>query len=293
MDNATKIEYLLFDVETIADGKLIAAVKYPDEGLEPAQAVQRFQEELRETQNGRDFIPHTFQIPIAIAIAKVDSELNLVDLVSLDEPQFRGHVMTQQFWRGWEHYQCPTWVTFNGRSFDLPVMELAAFRYGIPLKRWFASGGPAYTHPRNRYNQNSHVDLHEWLTNFGACWFRGGLDLAATLLAKPGKMATKGHQVHEMWEAGQLQEISDYCRCDVLDTYFVFLRSCVIAGKIELARELELVDQAHQWLQQRADQSQAYRDYLECWGEWANPWESEGADIAADKESSQQAVGGN
>ncbi len=281
MSKAKKIEFLLFDVESIADGNLIAAVKYPGEGLEPAAAVARFQEELRETQNGRDFIPHTFQIPIAVVVAKVDSDLNMVDLVSLDEPEFRSHVMTQQFWRGWEHYQHPTWVTFNGRGFDLPVMELAAFRYGLTLKDWFYSKGASYTHPRNRYNASTHLDLHEWLTNYGACWFRGGLDLAATLLGKPGKMSTKGHQVQEMWNAGELQDISDYCRCDVLDTYFVFLRTCVVSGKITLEREAELVDAAHKWLIERADGCKAYVDYLSCWGDWKNPFQ-ESPDIATE-----------
>lgn len=273
MATAKKIEFLLFDVETIADGQLVAAVKYPTEELKPAEAIERFQEELRETQKGRDFIPHTFQIPIAVVVAKVDSDLNMVDLVSLDEPQFRSHVMTQHFWRGWEHYHHPTWVTFNGRGFDIPVMELAAFRYGLNLKDWFHNKGASYTHPRNRYNANAHLDLHEILTNYGSCWFRGGLDLAATLIGKPGKMATKGDQVQEMWNQGKLQEISDYCRCDVLDTYFVFLRTSVLNGRIDLAREAELVEQTHRWLVERSGECQAYVDYLSCWGDWKNPWE--------------------
>lgn len=287
MPNPTKPRYLLFDVESIADGDLIRAVRYPNEELQPADAVARFQEELRDTQNGRDFIPHTFQIPIAIVIAKVDEAFNLLDLVSLDEPQFRSHVMTDQFWRGWKHYEKPTWVTFNGRSFDLPIMELAAFRYGLTLAEWYESSGAAYKHPRNRYNDGAHLDLHEWLTNYGACWFRGGLDLAATLLGKPGKMSTKGHQVQELWEAGAVQEISDYCRCDVLDTYFVFLRSRVVCGELTLEREAELVAATHQWLIERSEHCQAYADYLTCWGEWPNPWKDE--DDEASNEPSDDA----
>jgi predicted PolB exonuclease-like 3'-5' exonuclease len=272
MADAPKIEYLVFDVESVADGQLVADVQFPGEGLAPSDAIARFQAELREKQNGRDFIPHTFQVPTAVVVGKVDEAFNLVDLVSLDEPGFRPHVMTEHFWRGWEMYQRPTWVTFNGRSFDLPLMELAAFRYGLNLQDWFYAKGASYKHPRNRYNSESHFDLHEWLTNYGATWFRGGLDLAATILGKPGKMGVKGYQVQEMWEAGKTQAISDYCRCDVLDTYFVFLRSAVLTGSITLQRENELVEQTHRWLQERAAHCQAYQDYLEGWGDWQDPF---------------------
>jgi hypothetical protein len=35
------------------------------------------------------------------------------------------------FWKGWEVYKASQWVTFNGRSFDLPLMELAT-----PIWHW-------------------------------------------------------------------------------------------------------------------------------------------------------------
>ena len=59
----------------------------------------------------------------------------MLDLVALDEPQFRPHVITEHFWRGWESYQRPTLVSFNGRTFDIPLLELAAFRYGVSLPK--------------------------------------------------------------------------------------------------------------------------------------------------------------
>ena len=53
----------------------------------------------------------------------------------------------------------------------------------------------------------------------------GGLNLVANLLGKPGKMDVQGDMVQDMYNAGRLADINDYCRCDVLDTYFVFLRT--------------------------------------------------------------------
>ena len=112
----------------------------------------------------------------------------------------------------------------------------------------------------------------ELLTNFGSTRFNGGLNLAANLLGKPGKMDVQGHMVQDLFNEGRLAEISDYCRCDVLDTYFVFLRTAVILGQLPLEKEQELVEQGRVWLEQRAATVPAYAQYLEQWGTWANPW---------------------
>jgi hypothetical protein len=75
--------------------------------------------------------------------------------------------------------------------------------------------------------------------------------------------------------------ISDYCRCDVLDTYFVFLRTKVLTGACDLAREQELVQLAKAWIEERADHCEAYRAYLNSWKEWNNPWQSDSPASAA------------
>jgi 3'-5' exonuclease len=265
------VSHLIFDVESVADGELISSVKYPDKGLSPTEAISLFQSELME-QSGKDFIPYTFQVPVAVVVAKVGPDLDLIDIVSLDEPHFRPHVIAKNFWKGWEVYNRPQWVTFNGRGFDLPLMELAAFRYGLSVPAWFNLSGPGYKQPRNRYNFDAHFDLHEFLTNFNATWFRGGLDLAAQLVAKPGKMDVKGDQVQAMYNEGRFQEISDYCRCDVLDTYFVFLRAMVVMGRITVSREQELVATAHDWLADRRTANVGYSSYLDRWADWKSPW---------------------
>jgi hypothetical protein len=263
----------VFDVETVADGALVSKLRYPEQSLEPREAIELYRRELLEQQNS-DFIPYTFQIPVSVVIAKVSDDFRLLDLVALDEPAYRPHVMTERFWRGWEAYRRPTWVTFNGRSFDLPLMELAAFRYGISVPGWFDMQNKGYQQRRSRYNTDAHLDLHDILTNFGATRFHGGLNLAANLLGKPGKMDVQGFMVQDLYNDGQLAAINHYCRCDVLDTYFVFLRTCVLVGQVTLAREQELIAETRQWLTQRQDDNPAYATYLDKWGDWPNPWAS-------------------
>ncbi len=277
MPNA--VRYLVFDTESIADAPLVAKLRYASEGLSPGDAVRRYRDELMEKYES-DFVPYSFQIPISVVVGKVTEDFGLEDVVVLDEPQFRPHVITEKFWRGWEKYRRPTLVSFNGRGFDLPLLELAAFRYGISVPGWFQGAGKSFDQPRNRYNITAHIDLCELLTNFGSTRFTGGLNLAANLLGKPGKMDVHGDMVQDMYDAGRLAEINDYCRCDVLDTYFVFLRTRVLLGQLTLDAEQDRIAKTRQWLESKADGSPAYRMYLDHWGDWSNPWEKDEAKIS-------------
>lgn len=92
------------------------------------------------------------------------------------------------------------------------------------------------------------------------------------MIGKPGKLDTPGDQVQQMYDEGDSQAISDYCRCDVLDTYFVFLRTQVLMGKATLDQEIELVADAKAWIEERVDEYDAYKIYLDNMKDWINPW---------------------
>jgi len=207
-------------------------------------------------------------LPIAIAVAKVGADYRLLDLSVLDAPEFRPAVMAQKFWMGWLHYNQPTLVTFNGRGYDLPVLEMAAFRYGISVPAWFNVEARTYEQSRNRYNTSAHIDLMDLFSNFGAARVSGGLNLLANLIGKPGKTGVDGSQVQGMYDAGQTEAINDYCRCDVLDTYFTFLRSRVLLGRLTIVDEQQIVSETKSWLEQRRDGSPAFAHYLDHWGDW-------------------------
>src|SRR5205085_8895930 len=120
--------------------------------------VRRYRDELIAKYE-TDFIPYTFQVPVSVVVAKVAADFSLIDIVALDEPQFRSHIITENFWRGWEVYKRPTLVSFNGRSFDLPLLELAAYRYGLSLPAWFNLEAKSFEQNRNRFNIDAHIDL--------------------------------------------------------------------------------------------------------------------------------------
>jgi predicted PolB exonuclease-like 3'-5' exonuclease len=267
MEPSVNVRYLVFDVETVADGALISRIRYPDDGLSEAEAIARYRAELLETR-GSDVIPWTFMLPIAIAVGKVAGDYRLLDLSVLDAPEFRPSVMAQKFWKGWLHYDRPTLVTFNGRGYDLPILEMAAFRYGISVPAWFNVEARTYEQSRNRYNTSAHIDLMDLFSNFGAARVSGGLNLLANLIGKPGKTGVDGSQVQGMYDAGQTEAINDYCRCDVLDTYFTFLRSRVLQGCLTIDDEQRMVSETKSWLEQRGDGSPAFAHYLDHWGDW-------------------------
>ena len=52
------VQYLVFDVEAVADGDLIAKVRYPQQSFTPQEAIRAYRDELIEQRgDGKDFIP--------------------------------------------------------------------------------------------------------------------------------------------------------------------------------------------------------------------------------------------
>jgi 3'-5' exonuclease len=255
--------FLILDTESVPDGRLLARVKYPGENLTPEEAIARAQAEARELSlTGSDFLPVTFQYPVAVCVIRVGTDFRLQAVTCLDAPQFRPREIVKKFWQGVGHYRAKM-VSFNGRGFDVPLLEMAAFRYGCSLRDHFAAS-------RNRYSGN-HLDMMDWLSNYGACRMAGGLDLLSKLLGKPGKMEVAGDQVYEMHRAGRHQDVNDYCLFDTIDTYFVFLRTRVLSGDLTLEQEHELVRQARDWLTAKTTDLPALHRYLANWGDW-EPW---------------------
>jgi predicted PolB exonuclease-like 3'-5' exonuclease len=262
--------FLVMDTESVPDGRLLAKVKYPGENLTPEEAVARAQAEARDRSlTGSDFVNVAFQYPVAVCILRVGADYVPQALTCLDAPFFRPRRIVEQFWNGLASYRDKLkerikLVTFNGRSFDLPLLELAAFRYGCTC------GAQHFQSSRNRYGAG-HFDLLDWLGNFAAVRLAGGLDLLSKLLGKPGKMGVTGDQVYRLHQEGRAQEIADYCLCDTLDTYFVFLRTQVMMGELTLEQEHVAALQARDWLAARVKEMPVLQHYLDNWGEWA-PW---------------------
>lgn len=254
-------KYLVYDIESVTDKPLLNRVLYSRENFSHDQAYAAHMAEL--AKEDKNFVNISFHQPVAMAAIAVgnDYSISKIGLIGGDDRT------TANIVRGfWEMYnnQRPLMVDFNGHGYDMRLLELWAFRLGVTIGPYhFKKFGPRY-----RYSFDNHLDLHDFLTNNGAVRYQGGLNLFAKLLGKPGKMTTHGDMVQMLFDEGKLFQIEDYCLCDALDTYFIFLRTRVITGELSLVREKELVVAARQAILQKSQEEGYLKAYLEHFGEW-------------------------
>jgi len=222
------MNFAIFDIETRIDKALIQSVMYPHEDVTEEEAYQRFRQQIREERDSRsDFLPIAFHVPISIVVGNVtgDHALTAVEVLCAQDYSEEGIVC--EFWRRVEIFP-GTLVSFNGRAFDLPVLEMQALRYGCQAPRYF---NEKYGH-RYRYSEERHYDLFDFLSNVGVHRIRGGFNLLARLIGLPGKTWVDGSMIQGLWEAGQLSMIHTYCRQDVIQTYGLFLRIELMRGRL-------------------------------------------------------------
>ena len=233
--------YAVFDIETRVDKGLVRAVYAPNEAITDEEAYERVRAQLL-AEHGSDFFPPPFHVPISIIVGSVTSEW---ELTSVDEVGGRGsgeeaeERMVRAFWDRVEEFRGAL-VSFNGRNFDLPVLELRALKYGCQAPRYFNG---KFGH-RHRYSEQGHYDLYDFLTNFGMARIRGGFHLLAQLVGLPGKGEVSGGDVQGLWEAGRHDDIANYCRRDVIQTYFLFLRVELMRGRLPVDRYERALEQA-------------------------------------------------
>lgn len=219
------MRFAIFDIETRIDKALVKEVFHRREDIGEEEAYQKTREQIvARSRSGSDFFPVAFHVPVAIVIADVDDDRVLTG-VQVIAPDGDEKALVCAFWDRLEQFR-GTLVSFNGRGFDLPVLELGALRHGCRIPRYFKGGF------RYRYSDEAHYDLYDFLTNTGMYSVRGGFHLLANLIGLPGKGDVEGADVQGLWEAGGLSEIQAYCRRDVVQSYFLFLRMELVRGRI-------------------------------------------------------------
>ena len=218
------MRYTIVDIETRIDKDLVRAVYFPHVDVSEEDAYSQVRERLRQEQ-GNDFFPLSFHIPISIAVGQVNDERVLTAVETVNGNDYSEEALVRTFWQRLERFP-GTLVTFNGRGFDLPVLELHALKYGCQAHRYFS--GKA----RNRYAEEGHFDLYDFLTNYGVHRLRGGFNLLAKMIGLPGKTEIDGSMVQQLWQEQRLEDIHRYCRHDVIQTYFLFLRVELMRGRM-------------------------------------------------------------
>jgi predicted PolB exonuclease-like 3'-5' exonuclease len=122
----------------------------------------------------------------------------------------------------------PQLVTFNGSSFDLPVLRYRAMVHGV------AAPGLSARPYFNRYTEDA-IDLCEVLSSFSSQG-KATLHELCRVMGLPGKPdGISGAEVEKYYRDGHIREIAEYCESDVLNTYRVWLRYELFRGRLSEA----------------------------------------------------------
>ncbi|PIQ08850.1 MAG: 3'-5' exonuclease [Ignavibacteriales bacterium CG18_big_fil_WC_8_21_14_2_50_31_20] len=105
-------------------------------------------------------------------------------------------------------------VTFNGRNFDIPFLMIRSAILKIKPSRNFI---------KKRYDNKSHIDLLEVLTNYGTTK-KFNLDFYCKSfgIESPKSHGVSGMDVKQLYAAGKIEEIATYCAHDVEATFQLY-----------------------------------------------------------------------
>lgn len=255
------VPVLVFDIETVphVDGlRLLRGL--PPDVPDADVAEQAFQE--RREKTGNDFLPLHLHRVVAISCALRDRDSFRV--WSLGEAQDDEKILIQRFFDGIEKYT-PQIVSWNGSSFDLPVLHYRGMINHVQASRYWDMGEDDRDFKWNNYISRYHARHLDLMDLLAAYQPRASapLDEVSQLLGFPGKIGMSGGKVWDAYQAGKIGDIRAYCETDVINTYLVYLRFQLMRGVFDQDRyqtERELVRSTLQ-------QSNAghWREFLTAW----------------------------
>ncbi len=129
--------------------------------------------------------------------------------------------LLESFWRWLDGARPTLFVTFNGRRFDVPYLNIRSAIHGIE---------PAYSIP---LGWSSHFDVREALEGDDKRR-RGSLDYFCAVFGVPSpKMEMDGSLVGQAYAEGRIEDIARYCLADCRATLDLYrrLKPFYLAGR--------------------------------------------------------------
>jgi predicted PolB exonuclease-like 3'-5' exonuclease len=208
---------LVWDIETVPDLRGFAA----------ANALEGKSDDEIRLELGDKFPKHIYHSIICIGalVAHWENEQWIVDALGAPHVGERSERDLIAAFVDKVAQLKPQLVTFNGSSFDLPVL-----RYRGMIHKVSAAGLSArpYFH---RYTDDA-VDLCDVLSSF-APGAKASLQELCRVMGLPGKPdAINGSEVDRYFREGRIREIADYCESDLVNTYRVWLRHELFQGNL-------------------------------------------------------------
>ena len=261
---------LVFDIETVPDTDAVANLTgFAEPGVAARRAeLERYHLEITEGRN--PFPRQPFHKVVAISFLRAEIEGDggteayyLQELRSGGSETSDEKELVAGFFQFFERHK-PRLVSFNGRTFDLPVLKYRAMKHGIAARYLYAAGDKwnSYT---SRYASDWHCDLLEVLSDFGAS-ARVKLDEVCAVMGFPGKFGVEGSRVAEMIDKGEIGAVRDYCETDVLNTYLVYLRYQLHTGTLTLDGYNRAVADLVSLIRAEGAERPHLTAFLEAWG---------------------------
>ncbi len=265
-----KNQLVVFDIETIIDTD--AAVRLlklspdlPQEDIR--QALTDYH--LKITDGKNDFIRQLFHKVVAISFLRAEIEYadqgevyHFQELRSGGTSDSSEEELIKGFFT-WCAKHNPRFVSFNGRTFDLPVLRYRAMHYGVAA-RWFYGAGDKWNNYLSRYSADWHCDLLEQLSDYGAS-ARVRLNEVCALLGVPGKLETDGGDVTRLYDEGKIDAIRDYCETDVLNTYLVYLYHMLHKGVLDKTAFAICIEVLQEYLSEQGKHKPHFQEFFDAW----------------------------
>ena len=264
----------VFDIETVPDTQAVpnlTGFTDPDEAARRAE-LERYHLEITDGRNA--FPRQPFHKVVAISFLEAEIEATgsqevyfLKELRSGGEAGFDEAQLLNGFFQYFERIK-PRLVSFNGRGFDLPVLKYRAMVHGI-ASPWLHQAGDKWNSYQSRYSADWHCDLMEVLSEYGAS-ARVKLNEVCSIMGFPGKFGVDGSKVAEMFDAGKIPEIRDYCETDVLNTYLVYLRLMQHRGTLGTESYNRAVADIISLIEAEGENRPHLAEFMDAWGQASN-----------------------
>jgi 3'-5' exonuclease len=252
---------LAFDLETIPDCAGIRTLYDLPADL-PDTDVAEIAFQKQRVRSGNDFLaPHLHRVVMISCVARDDEGMKVF---SIGEPERDEKAAIARFFDAIER-KTPQLVSWNGKGFDIPVLNHRALLHGVCCTRFWETGDEdqafRYNNYVNRY-QTRHLDLMDQLAMFNSRNF-APIDQIARLAGLPGKQGLGGAEVWPAYQRGEIQAIRSYCEMDVMNTFILFLRFQVMRGLMMQDRYDAECALLRELLAQRPEPH--WREFLALW----------------------------
>lgn len=258
----------VFDIETIPDEN--AAVNLL--GIAPSASKDEKRTALKNyhleiTDGKSDFLRQPFHKVVAISFLEADivredgkEQYLLTNIKSGGTKETSEEDLIKGFFT-YLKKKTPRFISFNGRTFDLPVLKYRAMKYGISAP-WLYQMGDKWNNYSQRYSLDWHCDLLEALSDFGAS-SRIKMNEICSILDLPGKSGIDGSQVMDYYDLGKIEEIRNYCESDVVNTYLIYLHYQHFTGAIDSNSFAAAREDLINYIKMNVEEKFYLKDFLE------------------------------